>query len=207
MSRIREIVFGKAAVEFATVAREYCNFIEQAPNAKLSNFIRISHSLLPLLYYKATLLPTNEPLSELGNQKFVTEEQYLSLHERLKALLGEHDDFPEVFDERVIESEDQFSATISEYLTDVYQDLKDFVMLYQNGQEDEMNDALWECRHTFGEYWGIRLANVIRAIHQLAVSSIDFDTKKQSVVSEKDAPVDTQNWFITRRQNESEGDN
>ena len=198
-STLKEIVFSKNVVEFAAVAKEYCAFIENATSFKRSQFVKVCNSLLPLIYYKTSLLPQTEPIYEEGNQKHVTEEYYISLNLRLKTFLAEYDAFPEVFDPRISETDEGFSASLAEYLTDVYQDLKDFTMLYQKGQLEEMNDALWECQLNFKEYWGIRLANAIRAIHQLAYGEADLDEVADEPKSSSE-DVDTSNWFITKRQ-------
>jgi hypothetical protein len=203
----KELVVSRNVVEFAAVAKEYCAFIENTTNYKRSQFVKIISSLLPLLYYKASLLPETEPIYEEGNQKYVTEEYYIALNERIKHYLGEFDAFHEVFDKRTAETDDQFSASMAEYLSDVYQDLKDFTMIYQGGQADEINDALWECRLNFQEFWGMRLANSIRAVHKLAYGEVDLD----EVVPEETKPeteddVDTSNWFITRRQDEMDNE-
>jgi len=203
----KEIVFSRNVVEFAAVAKEYCAFIEKYTDFKRSQFVKVANSLLPLLYYKATLLPETEPIYEEGNQKYVTEELYIALNQRIKHFLGEHDAFPEVFDERIAETDDQFSASLAEYLIDVYQDLKDFTMIYQGGQTDEINDALWECRLNFQELWGMRLANSIRAIHKLAYGEVDLDEEvPEEAKPETDDDVDTSDWFITRRQNEMDNE-
>ena len=73
-SSIKEKVFGKNVVEFAAVAKEYCAFIENTTSFKRSQFVKVCSSLLPLLYYKTSLLPQTEPIYEEGNVKHVTEE-------------------------------------------------------------------------------------------------------------------------------------
>ena len=205
MATIKELVFSKTVVEFAAVAKEYCAFIENSTTFKLKQFIQVSNSLLPLLYYKASLLPSTDPLNEQGNQKYVTEEHYIAINERIKKFFGQYDAFPEVFDERVAETDEQFSASIAEYLSDVYQDLKDFTMIYQNGQAEEINDALWECKLNFGEIWGLRLANCIRAIHKLAYSPIELVEEEKRETEQHDN-INTSDWFISRRQDEMDND-
>jgi hypothetical protein len=207
-SSTKELVFSRNAVEFAAVAKEYCAFIENISKYKRSQFVRIVKSLLPLLYYKASLLPATEPIHEEGNQKFVTEEYYEALRVRMKHYMGEFDAFPEVFDKRTVETDDIFSASLSEYFSDIYQDLKDFTMIYQKGQVEEMNDALWECSLNFQEFWGLRLANSIRAVHQLAFGDLDLDQADDEVNKEEnsDDDVDTSNWIISRRQNEMDNE-
>jgi hypothetical protein len=197
---LKEILFSKNVVEFAAVAKEYCAFIENVNKYSRKDFIKLTASLLPLLYYKASMLPKTEPVYEDGNQKHVTEEYYIALNLRIKDLLGEHDAFPEVFDSRIAETDEQFSASIAEYLSDVYQDLKNFTMLYQNGQVEEMNDALWECTLNFQEYWGIRLANAIRAIHILSFGNVSIEEDAEDNQTAQN--VDTSQWFMTQRQKE-----
>jgi hypothetical protein len=198
---IKELVYSRNVVEFATVAKEYCAFFDNIERYSRIEFVGIAGKLVPLLYYKATLLPLNEPLYEEGSQKYVTEDIYEDIRLKIKVLLKQHDDFPEIFDPRVSETDEQFTATISEYLADVYQDLKNFTMLYQKGQVEEMNDALWECNTNFREFWGIRLANGLRALHLLNFSGLDLETDDEDSTTESDK--DTSNWFVTRRQNDN----
>lgn len=201
----KSIVYSRNVVEFATVAREYCAFLENINTHNRKSFISASQKLLPLLYYKTSILPETEPIFDEGNEKFVTEDFYFDIQNNLKQLLGPHDDFLEIYDPRADEGEGQYIASISEYLADVWQDLKNFTMLYQVGKADVMNDALWECRTNFQEYWGIRLANSIRAMHTLLFSGIDLEQETE-IESNSEEP-DTSNWFITKRQNDLNSEN
>jgi hypothetical protein len=203
---IKSIVYSRNVVEFATVAREFCAFLENANTHKRKSFITASQKLLPLLYYKASILPETEPIFDEGNEKFVTEDFYFDIQNNLKQLLGSNDDFLEINDPRADEGEGQYTASISEYLSDIWQDLKNFTMLYQIGKAEVMNDALWECQSNFHEYWGIRLANTIRAMHILLFSGIDLEQEDEPNKEEVKDP-DTSNWFITKRQNDLNSEN
>jgi hypothetical protein len=46
-----------------------------------------------------------------------------------------------------------------------------------------MNDALVECVEHFEEFWGQQLVNVLRAVHMLVYSNVDFsrDNKNDEV--------------------------
>lgn len=200
---IKSIVYSRNVVEFVTVAREFCAFLENVKTHNRRSFVNASHKLLPLLYYKASVLPETEPVLDEENEKFVTEDFYFDIQNNLKQLLGPADDFLEIYDPRANEGEGQYTASISEYLSDIWQDLKNFTMLYQVGNADVMNDALWECRTNFKEYWGIRLANSIRAMHILLFTGIDLDQENKK--QEESEDVDTSNWFITKRQNDLTG--
>lgn len=198
----KELVYSKSVLEFATVAREYCAFIEGSGNYKRSDFVRLLEKLLPLLFYKATLLPECEPLYEDGTPKFVTEAHYEGIYLKMLGLLKQHDTFPEVFDSRISETDEVFSASLSEYLADIYQDLKNFTAVFQKGVVEEMNDALWECQLNFREYWGIRLANALRAVHILNRDTENLDSEEDDEINR--AERDTSNWFVSRRQQEEE---
>jgi len=201
----KSIVYSRNVVEFATVAREYCAFLENIKNHSRISFITASQKLLPLLYYKSSLLPLTEPIYDEGNEKFVTEDFYFDIQNNLRQLLGPNDDFLEIYDPRANEGEGVYTASLSEYLADVWQDLKNFTMLYQAGNAEVMNDALWECRTNYQEYWGIRLANAIRAMHILLFSGVDLDQADEP--NDENKEPDTSNWFITKRQNDLNSEN
>jgi hypothetical protein len=205
MMDIKSIVYSRNVVEFATVAREFCAFLENIKTHSRKSFVAASQKLLPLLYYKASILPETEPIFDEGNEKFVTEDYYFDIQNNLKQLLGPNDDFLEIYDPRADEGEGQYTASISEYLADVWQDLKNFTALYQIGKAEVMNDALWECRSNFQEYWGIRLANTIRAMHILQFSQIDLEQNIET--NEEIKEPDTSSWFITKRQNDLNSEN
>lgn len=195
---IKSIVYSRNVVEFATVAKEYCAFLENSKSNNRKSFLTALQKLLPLLYYKASVIPETEPIYDEGNEKFVTEEYYIDIQNTLKERLGSNDDFLEIYDPRATEGEGQYTASVAEYLTDVWQDLKNFTMLYQVGKIEVMNDALWECRSNFQDYWGIRLANLIRAMHILLFSGIDLE--QDSPEEDETKEPDTSKWFVTRRQ-------
>ncbi len=196
----KSIVYSRNVVEFATVAREYCAFLENIKDHSRKSFVTACQKLLPLLYYKTSLLPETEPIYDEGNEKFVTEDFYFDVQNNLKQILGPNDDFLEIYDPRANEGEGVYTASISEYMTDVWQDLKNFTTLYQAGNAEIMNDALWECRTNYQEYWGIRLANAIRAMHFILFSGIDLEQNDEP--NEESKETDTSNWFITKRQND-----
>ena len=75
--------------------------------------------------------------------------------------IGSANDYLEVFDEKINDSEGPVSVSIAENMADMYQDLKNFIILYQTGTVEVMNDALWECRMNFENYWGQKLVNAL----------------------------------------------
>ena len=157
------------------------------------------------MYLKASLLPQLEPYFEDGNEKFVTESDWIAINETLREKFGTANDYLEVFDEKAEETEGPVISTISENMADIYQDIKDFLLLYQTGTPEVMNDAVWECRMNFETFWGQKLVNSMRAIHKFIYSGEEIG-KVDDENNEDDENRNTSDWFITRRQKDLRGD-
>ena len=186
-----EVVYSKNVIEFATVANEYCSFIEAVDQFQRKDFITRLQKLFPLLYLKAALLP--EPDMEMTDEapeKFVSEEDYGFLLGKLEAKFGQFDAYQEVFDPAMQFSEIAIESSISENIADIYQDLKDFILSYRIGTLEVMNDALWECRNNFEQYWGQRLVNGLRAIHALVYGNASLEEVEGPVETEEEEDWD-----------------
>lgn len=162
--------------------------------------LKILQRILPFLYLKASLLPRLEPYFDAGNEKFVTEDDWFRIHDSFRKQFGTANDYLEVFDEKMKDSDVPVVASLAEDIADIYQDLKDFLLLYQTGTPEVMNDAVWESRLNFENFWGQKLTNALRAIHKFLYSGeeigkVDEDSWK---LEEKDRS----DWFIARRQKE-----
>lgn len=191
-------VYSRNVVEFVAVANEFCKYAERAAEVKGGDLLKILQRILPLLYIKASLLPELEPVFEDGNEKFVTEETWIKIHETLRSGFGTADDYLEVFDDKIKDTEGPVTSSISENITDIYQDVKDFLLLYQTGTDEVMNDAIWECRMNFENIWGQKLLNGLRAIHRFIYSGEEIGVIKEDDNSDEDR--DTSDWIISKRQ-------
>ena len=198
-------VYSRNVIELVAVANEFCKYIEHASELKGDEMLKIFQRILPLLYLKASLLPQLDPYFEDGNEKFVTESDYMTIQDLLKEKFGTADDYLEVFDEKINESESPVLSSISENMADIYQDMKDFLLLYQTGTGEIMNDAVWECRLNFENFWGQRLVNSMRAIHKFIYSGEKIG-EVENDVDENDERRNTSDWFIARRQKEFRDD-
>jgi len=167
MKNYSQVIFDKNTVEFVTVAAEFCGFLERTENMKRSVFVDTTLKILPLLYLKASMLPEVDQFNEEAPEQYVTEEIYEVLRINISAILAEKDDYLEVFLPEMAYSDTPIKKTISEDLADIYQDIKDFIFVFQLGLNETMNDALYICKDTFGQYWGQKLVNTLRALHDV----------------------------------------
>jgi len=164
---LKHPVYSKQVIEFVTVANEFCSFMEYAGQLEKLDFIQKIQKLLPLLYLKGSLIPEMESVLNEGNEKFVTEQEYDFVKDQVQAHMGELDDYTEQWDPKMTGSTEPVITSISENMADLYQDLKDFVSLYSMGTTEIMNDAVWECKMNFENYWGQILVNALRVIHRI----------------------------------------
>ncbi|MBG0859175.1 MAG: DUF5063 domain-containing protein [Bacteroidales bacterium] len=198
-------VYSRNVVEFVAVANEYCKYAEHAADVKGDEMMRIMQRILPLMYLKASLLPQLEPYFEDGNEKFVTEADWFRIHDLFKRQFGSADDYLEVFDDKFLVSDRPVPSSLSENMADIYQDMKDFLLLYQTGTEEVMNDAVWDCKMNFENIWGQKLVNALRAIHKFIYSGEEINREDDETNSDEQAR-NTSDWIISKRQKEFRGD-
>lgn len=187
-------VYSKNVIEFATVANEYCAFVENHAALSRSLFIDKAHKLFPLLYLKACLLPETDDDSAEIPEKFLTEVDYNFLLGKISAKFGPYDSYPEIFENGMQFSEEAISANLSEDICDIYQDLKDFIMIFRIGTTELMADAVWECKNNFVNYWGQKLVNGLRALHAIRYAETGIDEDEQNPVRENKSQTSNDNW-------------
>lgn len=197
MAKTTDPVYSRSVIEFVAAANEFCRYAEQAQKLKGDELLKIFQRIIPYLYIKASLLPELQPVFEDGSEKFVTEPDWTRIRDVLREKFGSADAYVEVMDSRASDTEPEIAASISEDMADIYQDVKDFLLLYQTGTNEVMNDAVWECRLNFENIWGQKLVNSLRAIHRFIYSGEEIEKVDEG--NEGDTR-DTSDWFISRRQ-------
>jgi hypothetical protein len=151
---LNSIVYSKNVIELITVANEFCGFLERSEDMESSDFRSRLQKLLPLLYLKTSLLPTFESVSEDDLEKYVTEMDYNIIQQNVLAHFGGQDDYQEVFVPGMQFSETALSASISENIADIYQDIIDLVLAFRTLNEEVMEQALSEMQNNFSQNWG-----------------------------------------------------
>lgn len=203
-SKQTDPVYSHNVVEFVAAANEFCKYSEHADELNGDEILKIMQRILPFMYLKASLLPSLEPVFEDGNEKFVTEADWNRIHVNISQKLGIADDFTPEMSEKLDDSDIPVPVTISENLADIYQDIKDFLILYQTGTREVMNDAVWECRMNFETLWGPKLLNALSAIHRFVYSGKEIGENFEKDDSARERNTDQ--WFISRRQKDFRGE-
>ncbi|MBQ8832686.1 MAG: DUF5063 domain-containing protein [Paludibacteraceae bacterium] len=161
-------VYQQPAIEFVTVAVQLCLYLEQLEGLDKSEFVEKMLCLLPLLYLKARLLPKATEELDGFPERFVSEQEYEDIRQKVAQCMGADDTYLEVFVEDMRYSDEPITAFVSENIADIYQEIKDLACNYQTRDEAVMNDALVNCIEAFEQHWGQKLLNVLRPLHAVA---------------------------------------
>ena len=172
---IDDITLSKSVIEMATVANEFCYFFETLEKKDKETILDFTQRILPLLYLKGTLLPEVTPNNPEANERFVTEEQWERIFTELRDKFGKDDEFW-VIDPQYINETEPLKASLSENIADIYQDMKDFLMLLQKNTLAARENAISECSILIGNHWGYRVGNIFSRIHHLIYFEEELDT-------------------------------
>ena len=124
------------------------------------------------------MLPPCEMLGDSEPETFVTEDDYEVIRLTLANLMGEKDDYLEVFVQDMVYSDTPIKKNISEDLADIYQDVKNFVSVFKLGFDETMHDSLALCKENFALYWGQTLVNTMRALHDVRYNHPDEEAEE-----------------------------
>jgi len=151
--------------ELVKLCNEYCKILDKADKMPFNEFLE-SAALKMMAIYKQTFeINRFQTRYESEAEKFLTEKQYNKLLKKLKEIFGKRDTYNETIDPNKPAIHSIFQASLSEDLTDIYQDFYDFSEWYSLGTLESINDSVIECLNSFEKYWGIKLLNALRAVH------------------------------------------
>lgn len=171
-----EAAYSMPVLEMLKVANEYCLFLESINKYSLEDTYILLHRMLPLLYLKGSLLPEIEVEDIGANERFMTAEQWESIFTDLRKKFEGVDEFW-YLDYNSADATSPIKGSVSEQLSDIYQDLKDFLILYQKNSKDAKQNAANDCRLFFYNHWGVMTINLQKQIHHLLYKELDFEEK------------------------------
>lgn len=167
-----DITISAPAIEMLTVANEYCYFLEHLEGKTKDELLTFMQKILPLMYLKGSLIPSFEPEYPEASERFVTEENWEAVFNVMRDLLSSDDEFW-VIDPLYINETEPINSSISEHLSDIYQDMKDFLLLYQRNTHAARENAVSDCGKLFAAHWGFRIGNILGRIHYLLHNEAD----------------------------------
>ena len=184
----KQIVYAPVTLDFVTVCVEFCTFLERMEAMSRTAWVNNMLRILPSLYLKAILLPSIKVLGDGRAEVFVTEQDYMLIANYVASIIADEDVYLDVFMEDMKYSDRPISSFVSEDIADIYQDIRNFVSVYQHGIEEAMIYALKDVTVNFRLYWGQKLVNVLRPLHGLIYKPDYNDINFDHTVGEEDTP-------------------
>jgi len=166
-------VYSSEMVSFVTASNGLCQLLEQPQVEEGKSFIRSSVQSLSDIYASFVKLGETAPLYESAMEPSVTEEDWAAVYQKILNVLGPYNDYLRPAEEDEFDRSEMVRHTISEDMADLYQELKDFTVIYSRGLEELMNDAAWELGERFTEHWGKKLLRSLLALHDLYIRGVD----------------------------------
>ncbi len=179
--------------ELVRLSSEYCKLIDRIDKLPLHEFLDRVSSLLMAIYRQTFEVTRFQTRYESEPQKFLVEKQYNKVRGTVKYVFDKRDSYAEIVDPTKPGNSRAFQASLSEDLTDIYQDFYDFVNWYSVGTFEGVNDSLVECLSGFEKYWGIKLLGVLRAIHLIRYTNKDGTIFRDPLNEEDDEIPDKDN--------------
>ena len=154
------------SIAFIGLANEYCTTLANAQQYEQAEFVDSMLKLLPRIYISATDISIgNEP--EAYIEPYLDEDYYESVRHHVEMVMGPDDIYLEVFEADMKYSDTPISASIAEGLTDIFQDLFNFVNNVKDAPQEQISDYVAVCNENFETFWGQRLCNVMKALHDI----------------------------------------
>ena len=154
------------SIAFIGLANEYCTTLANAQQYEQAEFVDSMLKLLPRIYISATDISIgNEP--EAYIEPYLDEDYYESVRHHVEMVMGPDDIYLEVFEADMKYSDTPISASIAEGLTYIFQDLFNFVNNVKDAPQEQISDYVAVCKENFETFWGQRLCNVMKALHDI----------------------------------------
>ncbi|MCF6184405.1 MAG: DUF5063 domain-containing protein [Bacteroidales bacterium] len=176
------IIYSQEIIEFVTVANEFCKILENLNDFSLKSFVENVYKISSLLHLKALGLPKPEISNKMPSETFITEADWHYIDSAISKKLGQYEVYTDLFEPG--DTSAPVNISMSECLTDTYQDLKDFTKIYQIAGEDEILNAITDCKSNFEQLWGSRIIIVLKEFHNLLYGNEELKEEDTDISAE-----------------------
>ena len=162
-----EDIKGPIVKDFVKTATDFCLLLEQASQKRTGEFLSELQQLLPMIYMKMAQLPLPKYCYEEDSPTFVHEDDYARIHDSLQQKFELFTGITGMSPGTMLNEHEIVSFTLAEYFADLYEELKNFVKLYDVALPQSMNDAVWLCRKSFEKNLGMKTIDTLKSLHAL----------------------------------------
>ncbi len=159
---------------FIALTNEFCQTVEAVMDHDRSTFVTTMVKLLPRIYITANDLDMNA-MTNAYIEPALKETQYEQARSAIAQVMADEDVYLEVFLDDMKYSDTPISSTVSENLSDLYQEFFNLIHAVEYATSDDQSDLLGLCYENFTDYWGQTLCNVLRALHNIRYTAVDHN--------------------------------
>lgn len=165
----------QAAQHFAEAAEAFCTFVEsEGDELTPYHYARRSTHLLVALYGAALALPDtrdidlpDESEAENAYYKAVSDEDVSKVALRVGAKFGQYNFYWQIFDPIDSEDNSTVGGAISDDFSGIYSNIKGGVVIFRQGSNEYVQQAIWEWKFGFDNHWGRHCTSALRTLHQI----------------------------------------
>ncbi len=170
---IEDFKYDPNIIEVVKTGNEFCKLVENPNQNDTPTFVKNTLQSASRLYTASLAVAPPDDLPEETTQKFVAEADWVYIENATREKLGENN---RLVDLREPEHPEETTETeISECLADVYQTIKDFILLYELDYDNAMLAGIKEYLDLFRYHTGHRLLLIMSELHDLAFNVDDLE--------------------------------
>lgn len=193
MAKIEELISQKVK-EFLILSDLYCQWVEESGHLSSEEFFEKMLNLFPKIYLRALSLPQIEVMYSADEEQLIGDREIRKIGILLKTICASRDSYPTV---GLNPSGRQYMIvrkSLSESLSDLYLELKNFSLWYKQGTLESMNDSIKICADHFSASWGIHLVEILRVLHEFCFVPASADLLEESLEESAEESVEDEDF-------------
>ena len=159
-----KIIYSDTFVGFLKSVRDFCDFLENNKTEDYLSFLQLTQTHLLSLYVGGEKLQSVELTQNVDFDDIMTKPQLESILNGLGDRLH-HRFYWHVFDPIKEDDINPVCADLLDDLGDIYKDLKNSLLLFDNETPAGIESAVWTFKWSFDNHWGDHCINATYALH------------------------------------------
>ena len=162
--KIDKIIKADSFVKFLKSVRDFCDFIENDKTENYVAFLRLTQIHLHSLYFVGQNLQIVDLNHNLDFDDIMTKTKLENVLNNLAGRLN-YRYYWHVFDPTKKDDIEPVCGDLLDDLGDIYKDLKNSLLLFDEGSPAEIESAVWTFKWSFDNHWGEHCINATYALH------------------------------------------
>ena len=162
----------KPVKEFINVATKYIHLIDSRNKLSGIQILQQAFILLPQLCLCGMNLPDILRMSDYELPDKAVKE-WSDINKSIQSKLKENDVYHQVFDPFDTDDIQPTSSSVSNDLSEIYQDIKPGLQEWERASADDRRTIIWDWKFLFENHWGAHATSAFKALYWLLYSHIE----------------------------------